>query len=203
MTGKYVLQIVMGLFICVVSTGVAIAEDSTPSRKFIVSGGGGIFVPFEGTTGFSGLAQMLFAVSPHVRLGGEFEFRDYETKLFDVNDVGVQTFNFRAIGMYLFRPEGISPYIGGGLGFSINSFDENRVEQANPAIMVKNDIGLGFGALALLGVEAPLGDRVALFAEGRASADVQVTETEGPGGTSTDYENIGGISGMGGIRVKF
>ena len=203
MRSKYLLTILLGILLLGGGLERASAEEGEAKRNFIVSGGGGIFEPFNGKTGFSGLVQAMIAISPRVRLGGELEFRDYETELFNVKDVGIQTFHFRGLGMFFFRPEGISPYIGGGFGFSVNSIDDNKIERNRPGIMVKSDIGLGFGVMGLVGLDVPIGTRVALFAEGRANADFQVTETEGPGSSNTEIENIGGLSGLGGIRFRF
>ncbi len=203
MPSNYMVKILFGFFLFIGATELVMAEKVEPEHKVVLSGAGGIFNPFDGKTGFSGLGQLMFQTSPQVRFGGEFELRDYQAELFKVNNVDIQSFILRGIGLFFLRPEGVSPYIGAGIGFSVNNFDENEVEKRRPSIRIKNDIGLGFGVLGLVGVEVPVGDRFAFFVEGRASADFQVTNTEEPGGDETDIENIGGISGLGGIRLRF
>jgi hypothetical protein len=54
---------------------------------------------------------------------------------------------------------------------------------------------VSLGVLGLAGVDVPLGDRFALFAEGRVSGDVV---TDFLAGTQ-----LGGVSGMSGARIRF
>jgi len=203
MTTKSMVNIAFGFFLFFGTAEFVMAEEGESEHNVVLGGAGGIFSPFDGKAGFSGLGQLMRQVSPKIRLGGEFEFRDYKAEVFKVNNVDTQSFILRGIGLFFLRPEGVSPYIGAGLGLSVNSFDENQVEKKRPSFKVKTDLGVGFGVLALAGVEVPVGDRLAFFAEGRVSADFQVTKTDKSGGDDTDIENIGGITGLGGIRLRF
>jgi hypothetical protein len=81
---------------------------------------------------------------------------------------------------------------------SVNVIDEDEIEDAMPGAFVISEVGVGVGALGILGIEIPLGDHFALFGEGRAGVEVQLTDAGG-----VDVENIGGVGGMFGLRIRF
>ncbi len=58
--------------------------------------------------------------------------------------------------------------------------------------------------MGLSGVEAPMGQGIAVFAEDRVNADFQFTRYKnGSGKTKIDVENLSGLTGMVGIRLHF
>jgi hypothetical protein len=58
--------------------------------------------------------------------------------------------------------------------------------------------------MALLGVEVPVGGGLAFFGEGRVSGDFQVSSyKKRSGGNKITIESLSGLTGMGGIRVRF
>jgi len=176
--------------------------------------GGGYFAPWQGDGGGQGRFEVL-ASSPsgHFRVGGEFVYREFETRLFDVSDVDVDAYHFDVVFHYVPTPGGFSPYVGGGLGLQVNDVDQREVTSGNPAIVVRDDVGLGFGVFAVLGLEVPLGERFALFAEGRASLALQAVGRDDDGFGYADYdengvddvdiEDMGGASGTAGLRFRF
>ena len=202
----YLLTVVMGLIMLDGLSDHAQAKviESETSNTVVISGAGGIFYPFQGQSGVSGAIQAMGIISPQERLGVELEYRNYDTELFNTKNIETQAYILRGIGQYLFRSHGISPYVGLGLSIALNVFDENDIEKKRASINVKGDKGFGYGIMGLLGVEVPVGQRVAVFAEGRVSADFQLTRYKNESGNNKiDVENLSGLTGMVGIRFHF
>ena len=200
------LNAVMGLTIFggLSETVQAKVIEPEESNDVVISGGGGIFYPFKGQSGVSGVIQAMGFLSPQERVGVELEYRKYETKLFNAKDIDTQSYILRGIGQYFFRSHGITPYIGLGVNIALNVFDESEIEKKRPSINVKGDKGIGSGIMGLVGLEVPMGQHVALFAEGRVSADVQFTRYKNESGKNKfDVENLSGLTGLGGIRFRF
>ncbi len=178
--------------------------DSEDSDSVIISGGGGIFFPLQGKSGFNGVVQAMGKFSHQERWGIELEYRNYEAKLFKAKDIDTQSYIVRGIGQYFFRSHGISPYVGLGLNMAVNVFDEKEIEKKRPSINIKRGVGFGFGIMGALGVEVPMGQQLAFFAEGRVSGDFQLTQYEKRSGKDKlSIESLSGLTGMGGIRVRF
>ena len=202
----YLLTVVMGLIVFSGLSDHAQAKVIEPetSNTVVISGAGGIFYPFQGQSGVSGVIQAMGIISPQERLGIELEYRNYDTELFNAKNIDTQAYILRGIGQYLFRSHGISPYVGLGLSIALNVFDENDIEKKRASINVKGDKGFGYGIMGLVGVEVPVGPRVAVFAEGRVSADFQLTRYKNESGNNKiDVENLSGLTGMVGIRFHF
>lgn len=200
------LTVLMGLIVFNGLSGHAQAKviESEESETVVLSGGGGIFYPFQGKTGASGAIQAMGIISPQERMGVELEYRNYKNELFHAKNIDMQSYILRGIGQYFFRSHGISPYVGLGVNIALNFFDEKDIEKKRDSINVKGDKGFGYGIMGLVGVEAPVGQGVAVFAEGRVSADFQLTRYKnGSGKDKLDVENLSGLTGMIGIRFHF
>jgi hypothetical protein len=200
------LNVVMGftIFGGLSETVQAKVIEPEESNDVVISGGGGIFYPFKGQSGVSGVIQAMGFLSPQERVGVELEYRKYETKLFNAKDIDTQSYILRGIGQYFFRSHGITPYIGLGVNIALNVYDESEIEKKRPSINVKGDKGIGSGIMGLVGLEVPMGQHVALFAEGRVSADIQFTRYKNESGKNKfDVENLSGLTGIGGIRIRF
>jgi len=194
----FALIVLNGLSVNVQARGMD-SEDSV-----VLSAGGGIFYPFQGKSGYNAVVQAAGKISPHERLGVELEFRKYETEFFNAKNIDTKSYILRGIGQYYFFPEGISPYVGLGINFAVNDFDGDEVERKRPSIDIKTGWGFGYGIMGLLGVEAPVGQQLALFVEGRVSGDFQITIYEKRSGKDTyNFESLSGLTGMGGIRMRF
>ena len=203
---RYLFTVVMGLVVVggFLDNLDAKGVDPDDSDSVVISGGGGIFYPFQGKSGFNGVVQAAGNISSQERLGVELEFRKYETELFNVKNIDTRSYIIRGIGQYYFRPHGISPYIGLGINFALNVFDEDEIEKKRSSINVKRGWGFGFGIMGLLGVEVPMGQQLAFFAEGRVSGDSQLSNYKNRSGKNKiRLESLSGLTGMGGIRMRF
>ncbi len=203
---RFLLSVGMALIIFLgISAAIeAKGMDSGDSDSVLISGGGGIFYPFQGQSGFNAFIQAMGEISPQERLGLEFEFRKYETEFFNAKNIDTESYILRLIGQYYFFPGGISPYVGLGLNLAINDFDGDEVERKRPSVDVKTGWGVGYGIMGLMGVEIPIVQQLALFAEGRVSGDFQVTFYENRSGKDkANFESLSGLTGMGGIRMRF
>ncbi|MFQ5728844.1 MAG: outer membrane protein [Waddliaceae bacterium] len=201
--------ILSGLLIITAVQNVHASEGLEPMRSRHLSIGGGNFNPSDGESGTAFLGQFLHK-NGNTRFGGEIEYRDFEATLFEVQKVETQSFIIRGVGVYMFRPEGISPYIGGGIGVAINIIDGDKIEQTlsqgNTTLVVVSDVGAGFGLVGLIGIEAPVSSDLIFFAEGRISGDFQLTQIEGlntAGEEEIEIENLGGVTVLGGVRFRF
>ena len=205
LTWRWLCSLVIGLWLFggFLKSVEARGVDSDDSDSVVISGGGGIFYPFQGKSGFNAVVQAAGNVSPQERLGVELEFRKYETELFNAKNIDTKSYIVRGIGQYYFRPHGISPYVGLGINFAINIFDEDEIEKKRSSVNVKRGWGFGYGIMGLLGVEVPIG-QVAFFAEGRVGGDFQFTQFEKRSGKKKlSIQSLSGLTGMGGIRMRF
>ena len=161
----------------------------------------GVFEPWTGQDGYEIGGSVLTRIGGEgrFRLGGEFMYREFETEYFNVSDIETQSFRLAFVAHYLLIPDGIfHPYVGGKVNIAVNVIDGDAVEAARPQLDVI-DVGTGAGVAGTAGLELQLGDHFAIYTEVNASADVQLTDEDG----SLDAENIGGVSGVGGVRVLF
>ena len=177
--------------------------------------GGGFFAPWQGDAKHQEQVELM-ATSPggHFRIGGEFVFREFETRLFDVEDVDVDAYQLNLVMHWVLNPGGLTPYLGGGLGLHVNDVSKVDIERGNPALDVRDDVGLGYGVFGVLGLELPVADRLALFAEGRLALSYQVTGVDDDdfdtyadyyrrGVDDVDAEDTGGASAVFGLRLRF
>lgn len=173
---------------------------------------GGGFFPWDGDSGPTVIGQVGGRVKENWRLLGEFEYRDYSTTLLDVDDVDVQGYGLRFVAHYMFLPEDIvNPYVGAGVGLTLQALDNEKIERVLEQSFASVDVtpvALSVAVMGILGLEIPVGDHFAFFAEGRVGADIALTRTEvDTGGNKTDddldAENLGGIHAIGGLRIRW
>lgn len=165
---------------------------------------GGAFVPWQGDPGYSFLLQLLGSnASAKARFGAEFEFRNYDSNIMGVSDVAVESYAVRAVWQQHFRPDGsVSPYIGLGLGFTINDVNDGKVDRARGQ-NVRRSIGAGPDGVFMLGLQArvPGADYLSLYVEGRVGFAYDFTDRRDK--TQLQVENLGGATGSAGLRFRF
>jgi hypothetical protein len=164
----------------------------------------GGFVPWQGDAGYSLSLQLLGSgASGRSRWGGEFEYRSFESRIVGVSDVDVESYILRGMWQHHFRPDAlVTPYIGLGLGVSVNVVDDGKVDSTKGR-NVRGSTGAGLDGIFLLGVRATLpgAEYMSLFAEGRVGAGFDVSDRNDESGA--EVENMGGASGSAGIRFRF
>ncbi len=197
-----ICSVIIGLVLMGGMCNHVAAEMRDADESVYISGGGGIFFPFQGKSGFNAVVQAAGKISPRERMGMELEYRQYETELFNAKDIDTQSYIFRIFGHYLFPLGGITPYVGLGLNMAVNVFDKKEIEKKRSSVNIKRRWGFGYGLMGLAGVEVPVG-RVAFFAEGRVSGDYQLTDYKKSGKRKLGIESFSGLTGMGGLRVRF
>lgn len=180
---------------------VLLTLPSAAAAELVLSAAGGYFDPWEGDSGyeFRGSIMGQFGAGGHWRAGGEFAYREFESDFFNVSGVDVDAYRIGGLFHYIFLPDSfLQPYAGVKINLAVNVLDEDRIEAARPELDVTG-IGSGFGVGGIAGVDLALGDHFALFGEVVLSADAQFTSES----DDIDVENIGGFSGLGGVRIKF
>lgn len=170
-----------------------------------LSGGAGVFVPYDGNAGVAVMGQWMVAPGEGPWLvGGEVEYRSFESKIFDVDDVDTSTIALRAVGTYRFLRDGVTPYVGAGVGMAVNIVDSDFIEERSRDVVEADDVGFGIDLQGILGLAYPLRERIELFAELRVGANIQLTEEESSGGSDDiGVESLGGVSGLAGVRLRF
>jgi opacity protein-like surface antigen len=174
--------------------GLAHAESE--KNRFSFQLGGGVFSPFQGSSGIAVQGGIHITPLPRLMVGGEMDYRRYKTKILGVRGVETQTIGLQAVARLLVFPNGATPYAGAGFRTSVNIIDTGKIERDRPGIDVFNRVGLGSGIFGLAGFLVPVGQHFSFFAEGRASLDIQLTHVE-----KTDVENLGGFMGIGGVMI--
>jgi len=179
---------------------VSLASPCIGQGQWSMGAGAGVFTPFEGSPGVNVLLRGHTDEddSPW-RFGAELEYRNYKSDIFGVENVDFDSISLRGIVQYVFRIEPVRPYVGAGIGINLNIFDGNKVEDEISGSETLADFGTGIGVVGMGGLELPLGETFALFGEARAGVDFQLTSESDDIGA----ENLGGFSGMGGLRVRF
>jgi hypothetical protein len=155
--------------------------------------GGGVFAPYDGNPGGTGVVGADGRVTRHVSVGGEVEYRNAQTNVSGLHDVNTNSVNFRGLVRYTWFPGAVHPYVGAGAGVGVHHFD--GTVHIGPYPVSVAGTGVGVGVLGLAGLDVPLGDRVSLFAEGRLSGDVETTLFSG--------DQVGGVSALSGARFTF
>ena len=162
----------------------------------------GGFVPWSGDAGVMTTVQLLGSgPSGRSRWGGEFEYREFDTKIHGVSNVGVSSYVLRAMWQYHFRPDAVAtPYIGLGMGLTINAVDDDKVNAAL-GYHARDHVGAGLDGVFLLGVSVniPGAEYMSVFAEGRLGLAFDASGANG----DVDVEGVGGGSGSAGLRFRF
>ena len=189
----------IALLLCALAAFLAAGPASAAGYMSAQVGG---FAPWSGDAGVMTSVQLLGSgASGRSRWGGEFEYRNFDTKVQGVSNVDTSSYILRAMWQYHFRPEAVAtPYIGLGLGVTIAAIDDDKVNDA-----LGNDSqdhnGGGLDGVFLQGVSVniPGVDYMSVFAEGRLGLAFEASENN----NDWDVEDVGGASGSAGVRFRF
>jgi len=158
-----------------------------------VSAAGGVFVPYHGSAGPCATLGAEGRASDHVSVGGELEYRHFDADGVAGTTASVDSLHARALVRYTWQPGVVRPYLGAGAGVGVH--DVSGSIRDEHSFFNLSGTAVSVGVLGLAGLDLPLGDRLALFAEGRISGDFATNLVSGA--------QLGGISGMSGARIRF
>lgn len=186
---------------CVAAVALLLWGVALPAQADLhISGGVGGLVPWRGEVGHSSIGQVLGSIfSERLRIGGEVEYSSYQTDTVGLDDVGVTSYNGRAIVQFVPFPTTLSPYLGLGAGLNVVELDDDRLDRVHSSVD-KKAIGVGIGGIGFAGVHVPLGTRLSLFGEARAGVSFNANDELDQ---ALGSDRLGGFSGMAGMRVSF
>jgi len=194
-------------------TASAHAEDGTPVtppeshhgsvRPYHLSVGSGTFRPWDGNRGYdvSAMFHRGFG-SDRFWVGAELEFRHFEAEIKQDFRPDYDSYGVRFQFQYHPFPKAIlSPYVGVGVGFLIHSVEDEYASGA-PGDKVRGRVSGGTTLLGLAGVEMPVPFAPALqiFGEARIGNASDLWKRKGG---NYQMDQVGGFTGMGGLRVRF
>ena len=123
----------LAVLIAVVVTSAQSARAVEPQAAQVahrfISLTAGPYVPYRGEPGMSFGIRVGHGVGDRTRLGGEFEFRDYEGRILGVDDVRTRSYSGRLVLEFQLYPDAVfNPYIGLGAGFSFLNLKADNAE---------------------------------------------------------------------------
>lgn len=201
----------LGLLLAVAFMSVLVAESA--AAQFTMSASAGIFDPWreDGNQVFRGAAGATFGKGKRFRLSGEFAYREFESEIFGVKDVDIDSYQIALVFHYRLLPDAaVQPYVGVRSSVAVNQIDDGAIERAKNDLVRVDDTTSSIGVAAILGIEFPIGEHFFLFAETDIGAEFLFTQDD-DGYRDNDYyddndvnvEQIGGIHGVAGVRVVF
>ena len=182
----------------------ALEQERRAGVPLHLSIGSGVFSPWDGDSGYNVSGTLHAGLgSDRFWVGGEFEYRHFEGRIKqnfrpDYNSF-VLRFNFQ---YHPFPKAVVSPYMGIAVGVVLNKVDDNHQSGGvNAGDRVRSDVSGGFSMVGLAGLEIPLvRERVQVFAEGRLGNTSDLWKRKGG---NYQMDQIGGVTGMGGLRFSF
>lgn len=205
--------------VLIIAMLVVVGPAAAEEPRHALSLGAGAFVPFDGDTGVQGTFGYERRIGSPFVVGAELEYRDYERDFFGVDDIETRSIVFRGIAKYAPLQGPLRPYIGAGIGIGVSVIDEDELEEAlllsGSDTQSLDEVALSLGILGLAGLDVMLAESFSLFVESRVSGDWRIAEERKvkvrgiPGGfritsdTDVDVRNIGGFTGMAGVRWRF
>ncbi len=179
--------------------GAAGAKSKAPVH---VGVGSGVFRPWDGNSGYNLLASAHVGLgSDRFWVGAEFEFRKFQAELKRDFHPDMNSFAIRFSFQYHPFPQWwLSPYVGVSVGLQANRVEENK-QRYPPFQRVRDDWSGGTSLLALAGFQVPLfTERLHFFGEGRIGTSTDIWERSNG---NVQFDQVGGIAGLGGLRVSF
>jgi hypothetical protein len=179
------------------------AQTTSKPLPVHVSIGSGVFLPWDGKRGYnvSGTAHLGLG-SDRFWVGGEFEYRHFEAEVKQDFRPDYNSFALRFQFQYHPFPAAvISPYVGIGVGVVLHKVDDNH-SSLDSSDKLRSDVSGGFTLLGLAGIEVPIPfvDRLHVFGEGRLGNTSDFWKRKGG---NFQMDQADGITGMGGLRIRF
>lgn len=211
--------------ICLVIAVLLASGSRSAHAEMFVSAGAGVFDPWEGSAGHEVDLSFLTTFGDrfrHFRVGAELSQRSAEGEILKVQNVDFDSYRLSFVAHY--RPLldwFVGPYLGARITAAVNDSDGRRIERERPQKDVHHSETFGFGAALIAGVDVPLGKRIVFYAESSFGADLLLIDAHNSshhrGDNSGDWdiklfsdlrprtssENVGGVTGTAGIRVRF
>ena len=206
--------------ILLAATVLAFSWSTSSSAELFISAGAGVFDPWEGSAGYEIDASVMSTLGriQSVRLGGEFAYRRAEGEILKVHNVDFESYRLSFVAHY--RPLlgwFVEPYLGGRITAAYNDSDGKRIERERPPRDVHHSETFGFGAAAIAGIDIPLGNHITLYGETSFGADLLLIDAHHENSDPDDWdwgvldslsspystENVGGVTGTAGVRVRF
>lgn len=204
--------------VVLIGTSLLIAASSSVAAERFVSVGAGVFDPWRGSPGHEIDASFLTTLGPirEVRMGAELAYRSAESRMLAVTGVDFDSYRLSFVAHY--RPVldwFVEPYLGGRITAAVNDADGKQIERARPTKEVRHSMNFGLGLATVLGVDVPLGRHVVFYAESSVGADVLWIDGHHAKRDPDDWdwgwlsknadssENVGGVTGTAGLRLRF
>ncbi len=162
----------------------------------------GYFQPWSGSddAGFLVNMSMLSSDSEsHWRWGAELEYRKYDLELLGQN-IWSRDALLNGVVHYRFWPDKITPYIGLGMGLGVNIIDKDSLKAAVllHELLNLNKVGFLMGAIAILGVEFPIGSHFSVYMEGRGNIYARIEDD-----TAFSFRDTSGWDVRSGLKLRF
>lgn len=198
--------------ICLFTTALLLTSALPARAEIFLSAGGGVFDPWEGSVGYELDASVMTTIwkIKSLRLGGEFSYRSAEGEIIKVHNVDFDSYRLSFVAHY--RPLlgwFLEPYLGGRVTTAINDSRDEYIERARPEKRVHDTPYFGLGAAAIAGIDIPFGNHFTVYGETSFGADLLLinahhdTDTDAWLCSPNSTENIGGVTGTAGVRVRF
>lgn len=208
-----------------IAIALLFATSRPAQAELFISAGAGVFDPWEGSAGHEVDLSFLTTFGSrirHVRVGAELSHRSAEGEILKVQNVDFDSYRLSFVTHY--RPLldwFVEPYLGARVTAAINDSDGKRIERERPLKDVHHSETFGFGAAAIAGIDIPLGKHVVLYGETSFGADLLLIDAHNSshhrGDNSDDWdlkifsdlrprtssENVGGVTGTAGLRIRF
>jgi hypothetical protein len=182
---------------------IVVAPALATEAHLNVSLSGGVYQPWYGDTGHSAILSAQYALrADRFWIGIEVEHRAFEANVGSGFSPEYNAALFRGLFHYHPFPDStLSPYVGLGTGFALHVVDRHgRVNGERKRYRERVSGGMTFLGLIGLQTRFPGTRRLSVFTEMRIESASDVWEKSG---ASWRYDQVGGVTGSLGLRMRF
>lgn len=179
------------------------APACSEEAELNISLGGAVYEPWDGETGHGVILSAQYALlERRFWIGLEVEHRRYDVNLESDFSPTYDSVLFR--GLFHFHPfpdATFSPYVGVGTGVALHFTDRNGGNDGDRR-KYRRRFSPGTTFLGLAGVQTllPGTSRLSLFGETRIETASDIWKKRG---SNWRYDQVGGVTGMLGLRARF